>query len=107
MNSFAISSSSKKNRLLPTAYCQLLTILFIIPSVGCRRGKEAGTLVMAIEILPRGFDPRFSTGNTYSARIMQLVYDTLLVKNENFELFPSLADSFVESEDHKTFTFHL
>lgn len=62
---------------------------------------------MAIEILPRGFDPRFSTGNTYSARIMQLVYDTLLVKNENFELFPSLADRFVESEDHKTFTFHL
>jgi peptide/nickel transport system substrate-binding protein len=62
---------------------------------------------MAIELLPRGFDPRFSTGNTYSARIMQLVYDTLLVKNENFELIPSLADSFVESEDHKTFTFHL
>ncbi len=94
-------------RLLPTAYCLLLTVLFIIPSVGCKRGKEAGTLVMAIEILPRGFDPRFSTGNTYSARIMQLVYDTLLVKNENFELIPSLADSFVEAEDHKTFTFHL
>jgi peptide/nickel transport system substrate-binding protein len=79
----------------------------VLPAIGCKRGKEAGTLVMAIEILPRGFDPRFSTGNTYSARIMQLVYDTLLVKNENFELIPSLADSFVEAEDHKTFTFHL
>lgn len=79
----------------------------MLPAIGCKRAKEPGTLVMAIEILPRGFDPRFSTGNTYSARIMQLVYDTLLVKNENFELIPSLADSFVEAEDHKTFTFHL
>src|SRR5262249_15347475 len=65
------------------------------------------TLVIAIELLPRGFDPRFSTGNTYSARVMQLVYDTLLVKDENFEFVPSLADKFIESEDHKTFTFHL
>jgi peptide/nickel transport system substrate-binding protein len=102
-----LSSRTHTTCLLPAACCLLLTILFLIPSAGCRRGKEAGTLVMAIEILPRGFDPRFSTGNTYSARIMQLVYDTLLIKNENFELFPSLADSFVESEDHKTFTFHL
>jgi peptide/nickel transport system substrate-binding protein len=94
-------------RKLPTAYCLLLTLLLILPTAGCKRTREPGTLVMAIEILPSGFDPRFSTGNTYSARIMQLVYDTLLIKNENFELMPSLADSFVESEDHKTFTFHL
>jgi peptide/nickel transport system substrate-binding protein len=108
-------------RLLPTAYsplpakrcslsfacCFLLPLLFILPAVGCKRDKEAGTLVLAIEILPRGFDPRFSSSNTYSARIMQLVYDTLLVKNDNFELTPSLADSFTESVDHKTFTFHL
>src|SRR5258706_14687747 len=84
-----------RKRKLPTVYCLLLTALLILPTDGCKRGREPGTLVMAIEILPRGFDPRFSTGNTYSARIMQLVYDTLLVKNENFELIPSLADSFV------------
>ncbi len=93
--------------LLPTAYCLLLLILLILPSSACRPRRELGTLVIAIELLPRGFDPRFSTGNTYSARIMQLVYDTLLVKDENFELIPSLADKFIESEDHKTFTFHL
>jgi peptide/nickel transport system substrate-binding protein len=62
---------------------------------------------VAIEILPRGFDPRFSTNNTYSARIMQLIYDTLLVKDDNFELTPSLAEKFEESTDHQTFTFHL
>jgi len=38
---------------------------------------------------------------------MQLIYETLVVKNERFELVPSLAERFEESEDHKTFTFHL
>ena len=38
---------------------------------------------------------------------MQLIFDTLVVKNEKFEFVPSLADRFVESDDHKTFTFYL
>ena len=38
---------------------------------------------------------------------MQLIYDTLVVKNEKFEFVPSLAESFEESADHQTFTFHL
>ncbi|HSQ19074.1 MAG TPA: ABC transporter substrate-binding protein, partial [Blastocatellia bacterium] len=38
---------------------------------------------------------------------MQLIYDTLVVKNEKFEFVPSLAERFEESDDHKTFTFHL
>jgi peptide/nickel transport system substrate-binding protein len=38
---------------------------------------------------------------------MQLIYDTLVVKNEKFEFVPSLAERFEESDDHKQFTFHL
>ena len=38
---------------------------------------------------------------------MQLVYDTLVVKNDKFDFVPSLAERFEESEDHKTFTFHI
>ena len=38
---------------------------------------------------------------------MQLIYDTLVVKNEKFEFVGSLAESFEESVDHQTFTFHL
>ena len=38
---------------------------------------------------------------------MQMIFDTLVVKNEKFEFVPSLAERFEESEDHKTFTFHL
>ncbi len=38
---------------------------------------------------------------------MQLIYDTLVVKNDKFDFVPSLAERFEESIDHKTFTFHL
>ncbi len=85
----------------------LLLALLVLSLIGCRRGAESGTLVIVIEATPRGFDPRFSTVNPYSARLMQLIYDTLVVKNERFEFVGSLAERFTESADQKTFTFHL
>jgi peptide/nickel transport system substrate-binding protein len=104
-------------RLPPSAFCllssvfrfllSLLLLVLICPLTGCRRGGVPGTLVIAIEVAPRGFDPRFSTTFQTSARIMQLIFDTLVIKNEKFEFVPSLAESFEESEDHKTFTFRL
>src|SRR5213592_3749697 len=80
--------------LLPSAFCFLLSVilLLIVPLTGCRRGGEPGTLVIAIEVAPRGFDPRFSTTFQTSARIMQLIYDTRVVKNDKFEFVPSLAE---------------
>ena len=105
--SFAFCLLPSAFRLLPSAFCLLLSLLLLAPASGCRRGGKPGTLVIAIEIAPRGFDPRFSTTFPTSARIMQLIYDTLVVKNEKFEFVPSLAESFEESADHQTFTFHL
>ncbi|HWP45092.1 MAG TPA: ABC transporter substrate-binding protein, partial [Blastocatellia bacterium] len=84
-----------------------LILVLVALSTGCRREPEPGTLVIAIEATPRGFDPRRSTISTYSARIMQLVFDTLVIKDENFEFVPSLAESFEESPDQKRFTFRL
>jgi peptide/nickel transport system substrate-binding protein len=92
-----------RDRLLLTVYCLLLSL----PLAACRRGGEPGTLVIAVEAAPSGFDPRFSTGNATSARIMQLIYDTLVVKNKEFEFAPSLAERVEESADHQTFTFRL
>ncbi|HEX8185083.1 MAG TPA: ABC transporter substrate-binding protein [Blastocatellia bacterium] len=91
-------------RLSLFAFCLLLLAL---PVAGCKRGGEPGTLVVAVEEPPRGFDPRFSTNFQTSARVMQLVYDTLVVKGKSFEFVPSLAESFTESDDHKTFIFRL
>ena len=86
----------------------VVLLLLILPLVqACRHGGEPGTVVIAIEQLPRGFDPRFSSVSSTSARIMQLVYDTLVVKDKQFDFVPSLAGSFEESDDHRTFTFHL
>jgi peptide/nickel transport system substrate-binding protein len=84
-----------------------LLVLLLLPMAACRRGGEPGTLIIAVEAAPSGFDPRFSTGNATSARVMQLIYDTLVVKNKDFEFVPSLADQVNESADHQTFTFHL
>jgi peptide/nickel transport system substrate-binding protein len=98
----AVHNSSAKGFLI-----LLVVAMLIASSAACKRGGEPGTLVIALEAPPRGFDPRFSSTNGISARIMQLIYDTLLVKNENFEFVPSIAERFEESEDHTTFTFHL
>src|SRR5438128_2739550 len=97
-------------RRLPSAYCLLLfafLLLLALSTTACHRGGKPDTLVIAIEVAPRGFDPRFSTTFQTSARLMQLIYDTLVVRNERFEFVPSLAERFEESDDHQTFTFHL
>ncbi|HEY7911639.1 MAG TPA: ABC transporter substrate-binding protein [Blastocatellia bacterium] len=85
----------------------LVAALLALAGSSCRRGAEPGTLVVAIELPPRGFDPRFSTTIIPSARVMQLIYDTLVTKSEDFEFVPWLAERFVESTDQKSFTFHL
>jgi len=90
----------------PFTQC-LAIVLAIGPIAACFRGGNPGLLVIAIEQPPRGFDPRLSSGNSYSARIMQLIYDTLMIKDEHFDFVPSLADSYQESPDHTQFTFHL
>src|SRR5262249_42349929 len=84
------------------------TAIFVASPLGaCLRGGKPGVLVVAIEQPPRGFDPRLSSGNPYSARIMQLIYDSLMTKDEHFDFVPSLAEDFKESPDHTRFTFHL
>jgi peptide/nickel transport system substrate-binding protein len=102
----SLEARSARSRLRAT-----IGLLLLVPAsfslTSCRQGGEAGTLVIAIEQAPRGFDPRFSTAVVPSARIMQLLYDTLLIKNERFEFVPSLADSFQESPDSRTFSFHI
>lgn len=95
----------RKNLIRSLLLCIVLFLTLF--NFGCQRGAEPGTLVIAIEATPRGFDPRLSTTNTYSARLMQLIYDTLLIKSETFEFVPSLADRFEESPDSRTFTFHI
>ncbi|HEV8486486.1 MAG TPA: ABC transporter substrate-binding protein [Blastocatellia bacterium] len=107
-----LASATVSRRYAPSSIFKsplilLLAAILLASSTACRRGRTPGTLVIAIEAPPPGFDPRFSSTDGISARVMQLIYDTLLVKREDFEFAPSLAERFEESEDHTTFTFHL
>src|SRR5262249_7770764 len=85
----------------------LTAIIVACPLGACLRGGKPGLLVIAIEQPPRGFDPRLSSSNSYSARIMQLIYDTLMVMYKHLDFVASLADDFKDSPDHTRFTFHL
>jgi peptide/nickel transport system substrate-binding protein len=102
-----VTRGSRGNSSLRSILAFALAALAFLPQVACVRGGKPDTLVMAIEAPPRGFDPRLNTVNPYSARIMQLVYDTLMVKDEHFDFVPSLADRFDQSADRTVITFHL
>src|SRR5687768_1889144 len=73
----------------------------------CSLAGNGDTLVIAVESAPRSMDPRLGSGDAVAARIHQLVFDTLVRKNERFEIVPYLAESFVQSPDAHTFTFKL
>ncbi|MGH9825553.1 MAG: ABC transporter substrate-binding protein, partial [Blastocatellia bacterium] len=100
-------SYAGKSRSAIALFCGLSVLLVLGCLTSCRRGGKPGVLVIAIEQPPRGFDPRLSSSNSQSAHIMQLIYDTLMVKDDHFNLVPSLADRFSQSPDSTTFTFHL
>lgn len=94
----------------PSSFIRRLSSFILFPLLfiaACSYTPGPGTLVIAIEQAPRGFDPRFSTGNSQSARVMQLIYDTLLVKDGQFNFVPSLAERFEVNQDNTAFTFHL
>src|SRR5207302_554730 len=65
----------------------------------------ADALVMIIESSPANMDPRIGTDNQ-SERIGKLLYDSLVRRDEHFQLQPSLAERW-ETPDPLTYIFHL
>lgn len=84
----------------------MLVLLGFLPLPGCRRQEDAHTLVLAIEAPPLTFDPRGPT-NAVTARLQQLLFNTLTQKDERFEIVPELAESWEISEDFTLYTFRL
>jgi len=60
---------------------------------------------MIIESSPANLDPRIGT-DAQSERIYKLIFDSLLVRDEHFNLQPSLAESW-QVPDPQTYIFHL
>ncbi|HNB74388.1 MAG TPA: ABC transporter substrate-binding protein [Acidobacteriota bacterium] len=84
-----------------------LALLPFLLASGCRRNQQLtpGLLVMATEKAPKSIDPRVGN-DSVSARLHQLLFNTLVTKNDKLEIVPELA-TFEVSPDAKTFTFHL
>jgi peptide/nickel transport system substrate-binding protein len=95
-----------KRRWVAATLATALLIAAMWPS-GCAMDGDGDTLVIAVEAAPRSLDPRLGSIDGVAARLHQLVFDTLVRKNERFEIVPHLANSFEQSPDAKTFTFRL
>ena len=71
----------------------------------CSRKPDPNTLVMIIESSPTNLDPRVGV-DAQSERIDELLFDSLVRRDEHFNLKPWLAESW-EIPDPLTYIFHL
>lgn len=73
----------------------------------CSSITGGDAVVIAVESAPKSLDPRLGSIDSVSARLHQIVFDSLVRKNDRFEFVPHLAESFTRSDDAKTYTFKL
>ncbi len=76
------------------------------PAAGGEASGGGDTMTVGIPSLTDSFD-FYNTTNGYESFSMSQVYDTLVMKNENGEYIPALADSYEIDSSAQTFTFHL
>ena len=77
-------------------------VLFL---AGCASKPDPNTLVMVIESSPTNLDPRVGV-DAQSERIDTLLFDSLVHRDDHFNLQPWLADSW-EIPNAQTYIFHL
>jgi len=86
-----------------SSLCLCVSVVFCLAA--CSRKPDPGTLVMIIESSPTNLDPRVGV-DAYSERIDELLFDSLVRRDEHFNLKPWLAESW-EAPDSQTYIFHL
>jgi len=83
----------------------LAVIAMLAAAAGCRRSPATDTVVVIIESSPSNLDPRVGI-DAQSERIAELIFDSLVHRDEHFNLQPWLAQSW-ETPDPLTWIFHL
>ncbi len=84
----------------------LLLLLFaLLPSLACGRKPDPNTVVVIIESSPTNLDPRVGI-DAQSERISELIFDSLVRRDEHFNVQPWLATSW-QTPDPLTWIFHL
>lgn len=82
-----------------------LLVLFSTILTSCSGHPDPNTLVMLIEQSPANLDPRVGT-DSQSERISELIFDSMVRKDEHFKLQPWVAESW-DIPDPQTYVFHL
>jgi peptide/nickel transport system substrate-binding protein len=82
-----------------------LTLALLAVTLYCSQRPDSDTLVMIIESPPANLDPRVGT-DAQSERIGELIFDSLLRRDEHYRLQPHLAERW-EVTDPLTYIFHL
>lgn len=80
-------------------------MVFCLLCPGSYTWAEKDTLILALESDPTNIDPRFGT-DVNSARVYQLVSNSLIRKDPTANLIPDLAEKW-ENPDEKTYIFYL
>ncbi len=83
--------------------CLCVSVVLLLAS--CSRKPDPNTLVMVIEFSPTNLDPRVGV-DAQSERIDTLLFDSLVRRDDHFNLQPWLADSW-EIPNAQTYIFHL
>lgn len=82
-----------------------LCVSVVLFLAGCAHKPDHNTLVMVIESSPTNLDPRVGV-DAQSERIDELLFDSLVRRDDHFNLQPWLADSW-EIPNAQTYIFHL
>jgi peptide/nickel transport system substrate-binding protein len=94
---------------LPLRYMRgfhlLVASICLLACLCCSRKPDPNTVVVVIESSPTNLDPRVGV-DAQSERIGDLLFDSLVRRDEHFELRPWLAESW-DIPDPLTYVFHL
>src|SRR6266436_4777161 len=84
---------------------KLTALVLLLLCLSCNKASDSDTLVVIIENSPVNLDPRVGT-DAQSQFIGELIFDSLVHKDEHFNLGPGAAESW-EIPDPQTYVFHL
>lgn len=80
-------------------------VFLFIGLTSCAKRPNTDTLVVVIESSPANLDPRIGK-DAQSERIDELIFDSLVRKDEHFNITPGVAERW-ETPDAQTYIFHL
>src|SRR5437588_2814060 len=86
-------------------WLRFFLIIVGVSVISCAKRPDASTLVVLIESSPANLDPRIGK-DAQSERIGELIFDSLVHKDDHFNIQPGVAESW-ETPDAQTYIFHL